>query len=287
MRFHLWLLIALAVAIEHHASHARSSSASSSWPAPSARYGSPIVCRDRCACGSGMLARVSIADLPGRQPTSQPACHSSSSTRRRSTRQDRSAPEAKARCHRRVRPTRPRRVDRHGYHWRTRIFHGFDHLFGHDPARLAEFARTTDRGGVPSRCRTSAGFPAASLLRFPPRTCSACRFITTSVPIEEIDSASAWRSPRFARTRDAFVYQVRVRCPASCSSATRGSRFFDVLRTGQWPDADRAAPCCWSARHVPRSTGGVERRHVAHRRVSQRRSGGCTSIRRRAPCWCR
>ncbi len=128
-----------------------------------------------------------------------------------------------------------------GYHWpNLALVHGFDHLFGHNPLRLAEFARATnvaDTVAVPDQRQFSPLLPSYNS---PLENLFGVRFIATGVPIEEIDKRlKPGDLPQIARTRDAFVYENPNALPRVVLVGDwRLADFSDVLRTGQWPDAD-------------------------------------------------
>ena len=128
-----------------------------------------------------------------------------------------------------------------GYHWpNLALVHGFDHLFGHNPLRLADFARATnvaDTVAVPDQRQFSPLLPSYNS---PLENLFGVRFIATGVPIEEIDKRlKPGDLPQIARTKDAFVYENPNALPrVMLVGDWRLADFSDVLRTGQWPDAD-------------------------------------------------
>jgi hypothetical protein len=125
-----------------------------------------------------------------------------------------------------------------GYAWpNLSLVHGFDHVFGHNPLRLAVFARATGVGdtvAIPEQRTFSPLFPSyrsalADLL--------GLRFIATGVPVEEIDrSLAAGDLTLIARTTDAYVYEnpralPRVMLLTDC----RRADFEALIREGGWP----------------------------------------------------
>jgi hypothetical protein len=125
-----------------------------------------------------------------------------------------------------------------GYAWpNLSLVHGFDHVFGHNPLRLAAFARATGVGdtvAIPEQRTFSPLFPSyrsalADLL--------GLRFIATGVPLEEIDRSLAPRDLKLiARTADAYVYEnpralPRVMLLTDC----RPADFEALIREGGWP----------------------------------------------------
>ena len=82
-----------------------------------------------------------------------------------------------------------------GYHWpNLGLVHGFDHLFGHNPLRLADFARATnvaDTVAVPDQRQFSPLLPSYNS---PLENLFGVRFIATGVPIEaDRQAPQAWR----------------------------------------------------------------------------------------------
>jgi hypothetical protein len=143
-------------------------------------------------------------------------------------------------------PAAPDRRDRVemiglGYHWpNIGMIHGFDHLFGHNPLRLATFARATDVAdtvAVPDQRPFSPLLPSYSS---PLESLFGVRVIATGVPIAEIDkSAKPGEFPQIARTKDAFVYDnVRALPRVMLVREWRLADFDELMGTGKWPDAD-------------------------------------------------
>ena len=128
-----------------------------------------------------------------------------------------------------------------GYHWpNLGLVHGFDHLFGHNPLRLADFARATnvaDTVAVPDQRQFSPLLPSYNS---PLENLFGVRFIATGVPIEEIDKRlKPGDLPQIARTKDAYVYENPRALPrVMLVGDWRLANFADMLRTGQWPDVD-------------------------------------------------
>ena len=128
-----------------------------------------------------------------------------------------------------------------GYHWpNLGLAHDFDHLFGHNPLRLREFARATnvaDTVAVPEQRQFSPLLPSYNS---PLENLFGVRFIATGVPVEQIDrSLKPGDLPLLARTKDAFIYENPRALPrVMLIGDWRLTNFDDVLRTGVWPDAD-------------------------------------------------
>jgi hypothetical protein len=128
-----------------------------------------------------------------------------------------------------------------GYHWpNVGLVHGFDHLFGHNPLRLREFAEATrvaDTVAVPDQRPFSPLLPSYNS---PLENMFGVRFIATGVPVEEIDkSLKPGDLPLVARTRDAYVYENPFALPrVMLAGEWKLTNFGELLRTGQWPDFD-------------------------------------------------
>jgi hypothetical protein len=128
-----------------------------------------------------------------------------------------------------------------GYHWpNIGLVHGFDHLFGHNPLRLADFARATnaaDTVAVPEQRQFSALLP---FYKSPLENLFGVRFIATGVPVEEIDrTLKPGDLALIARTKDAYVYENPRALPrVMLLGDWRQADFGEMLRTGQWPDFD-------------------------------------------------
>jgi hypothetical protein len=128
-----------------------------------------------------------------------------------------------------------------GYHWpNLGLVHDFDHLFGHNPLRLAGFARATnvaDTVAVPDQRGFSPLLPSYNS---PLENLFGVRFIATGVPIEEIDKRlKPGDLPLIARTKDAFVYENPNALPrVMLVGDWRLANFADLLRDGPWPDSD-------------------------------------------------
>ncbi len=95
------------------------------------------------------------------------------------------------------------------YHWpNLGLARGFDHLFGQNPLRLADFARTT---GVKDTVAEPAQRPFTPLYpsyRSAMADLFGVRFILTGVPVERIDpTLHPGDLEEIAHTADAFVYE--------------------------------------------------------------------------------
>ena len=158
-----------------------------------------------------------------------------------------------------------------GYHWpNLSLVHGFDHLFGHNPLRLAEFARATnvaDTVAVPDQRQFSPLLPSYNSAL---ENLFGVRFIATGVPIEEIDKRlKPGDLLHIARTKDA--YRLRK---SACATARHADR---RLAAGEFRGRAAHRPMA-GRRSTPHGTAGacaasgvsadcIERRYGAHRRI--------------------
>ena len=128
-----------------------------------------------------------------------------------------------------------------GYHWpNLGLVHDFDHLFGHNPLRLADFARATnvaDTVAVPEQRQFSPLLPSYNS---PLENLFGVRFIATGIPVEQIDKRlKAGDLPQIARTKDAYIYENPRALPrVMLVGDWRLANFGELLRAGPWPDAD-------------------------------------------------
>jgi len=140
-------------------------------------------------------------------------------------------------------PDRRDRVELIGiaYHWpNIGLIHDFDHLFGHNPLRLADFARAIaapDTVAAPDQRQFTPLLPSYNS---PLENLFGVRFIATSVPIEQIDRSLKPGDLNFvARTKDAYVYE-NPRALPRVMLATDWSKadFNDMIRISSWPNID-------------------------------------------------
>jgi hypothetical protein len=139
-------------------------------------------------------------------------------------------------------PDRRDRVELIGiaYHWpNIGLIHDFDHLFGHNPLRLADFARATDAPDTvadPSRPFT----PLLPSYRATLESLFGVRFIALGVPVEKIEPSYRPGELKFvARTKDAYVYENPRALPrVLLATEWRKADFDELIRYGGWPDVD-------------------------------------------------
>jgi len=137
-------------------------------------------------------------------------------------------------------PARRDRVELIGiaYHWPdVALAQGFDHLFGHNPLRLRDFARATGVGDTVATPQQRTFAPLLPSYRSVMADLSGVRFIAAGVPIEDIDPALAPGDlTLIARTREAFVYENPRALPrVMVVPGSRTADFDRLMRTG-WPD---------------------------------------------------
>lgn len=127
------------------------------------------------------------------------------------------------------------------YHWpNSSLVHGFDHLFGHNPLRLAPFAAATGVGdtiAVPDQRKFAPLFPS---YRSVMADLFGLRFIVTGVPVEEIDKSLRPGDLNFiARTVDAYLYENPRALPrVLLATDWRVADFKELIRSGGWPAVD-------------------------------------------------
>jgi hypothetical protein len=125
------------------------------------------------------------------------------------------------------------------YHWpNLGLARGFDHLFGQNPLRLSDFARTT---GVKDTVAEPAQRPFTPLYpsyRSAMADLFGVRFILTGVPVERIDpSLHPGDLKEIAHTADAFIYENTRALPrVMFVHDYRVVDFEELIRSG-WPAA--------------------------------------------------
>jgi hypothetical protein len=126
-----------------------------------------------------------------------------------------------------------------GYHWPdVGLAQGFDHLFGHNPLRLRDFALATGVGDTVATPQQRAFAPLFPSYRSAMADLCGVRFIATGVPVEQIDHALQPGDLRFvARTKDAYVYENPRALPRAMVVPGYQSADFDTLLRAGWPDA--------------------------------------------------
>ncbi|AMN41420.1 hypothetical protein [Rhodoplanes sp. Z2-YC6860] len=139
-------------------------------------------------------------------------------------------------------PDRRDRVEMVGvaYHFpNIGLIHDFDHLYGHNPLRLALFEDAT---GAPDTVAAVRG-PLTPLLpsyRSPLEDLFGVRFLAFGQPIEKIDpSVKADDFPLVGRTKDAYVYENPRAFPrVLLATQWRKADFTEMLKKGGWPEVD-------------------------------------------------
>jgi len=126
------------------------------------------------------------------------------------------------------------------YHWPdVALAQGFDHLFGHNPLRLHDFALATGVGDTVATPQQRAFAPLFPSYRSTMANLCGVRFIASGVPVEQIDPSLHAGDLKFiARTKDAYVYENPRALPrAMVVPDYQIADFDDLLRNG-WPDID-------------------------------------------------
>src|SRR5229473_3245246 len=126
------------------------------------------------------------------------------------------------------------------YHWPdVALAQGFDHLFGHNPLRLHDFALATGVGDTVATPQQRAFAPLFPSYRSTMANLCGVRFIASGVPVEQIDPSLHAGDLKFvARTKDAYVYENPRALPrVMVVPDYQIADFDDLLRNG-WPDID-------------------------------------------------
>jgi hypothetical protein len=139
-------------------------------------------------------------------------------------------------------PDRRDRVEMIGvaYHFpNIGLVHDLDHLYGHNPLRLALFEDAT---GAPDTVAAVRG-PFTPLLpsyRSPLEDLFGVRFLALGQPIEKLDpSAKPDDFPLVGRTRDAYIYENPRALPrVLLATQWQKADFAAMLQKGGWPDVD-------------------------------------------------
>jgi hypothetical protein len=140
-------------------------------------------------------------------------------------------------------PDRRDRVELIGvaYHWpNIGLIHDFDHLFGHNPLRLRDFARATAAPDTVAGPDQRAFTPLLPSYRSILENLFGVRFIAISVPIEQIDSSLKPGDLNLvARTKAAYIYENPRALPrVMLAGDWRQADFEEMIRDGGWPDVD-------------------------------------------------
>ena len=126
------------------------------------------------------------------------------------------------------------------YHWpNLSLAHGLDHVLGHNPLRLRDFARATGVGDTVATADQRTFSPLFPSYRSTMADLLGLRLIATGVPVEQIDSSLRPGDLDFiARTKEAYVYEnPRVLPRTMLVQDYRVVDFDEVIRSG-WPNVD-------------------------------------------------
>ena len=137
-------------------------------------------------------------------------------------------------------PDRRDRVEMIGiaYHWpNLGLIHGFDHLFGHNPLRLADFERATAVMDTVAAIDQRPFSPLYPSYNSPLADLFGVRIIAISEPVETIDKILKPGDLRLiARTKDAYVYENPRALPrVMLFNAWQRADFAALVATGEWP----------------------------------------------------
>ncbi len=126
-----------------------------------------------------------------------------------------------------------------GYHWpNISLIHGFDHTLGHNPLRLAAFARAVGAEDTIAMAEQRTFTPLFPSYRSMLADLLGLRYIASGAPIEQIDSAlKPGDLPLIARTADAFIYENPRALPrVLVVEQWRRADFKRMMIDGNWPD---------------------------------------------------
>jgi hypothetical protein len=140
-------------------------------------------------------------------------------------------------------PDRRDRVELIGvaYHWpNNSLIHDFDHLFGHNPLRLRDFASATGVGDTVAGPDQRTFSPLFPTYRSPLADLFGVRFIAFGIPVEEIDKGlKPGDLTLIARTKNAYIYENPRALPrVLLATAWRQANFAQMIRDGGWPNFD-------------------------------------------------
>jgi hypothetical protein len=188
-------------------------------------------------------------------------------------------------------PDRRDRVELIGiaYHWpNLPLAQGLDHLFGHNPLRLRDFALATGVGDTVAEPAQRPFAPLFPSYRSTMANLCGVRFIATGVPVEQIDPSLHPGDLKFiARTEDAYVYENPRALPRVMVVPNyQVADFGDLIRHG-WPDVDprrtvlleRPPPGLPRAAAPPSSgSGGVTPALSSKSNASEKDPGGTPAL---------
>ena len=119
------------------------------------------------------------------------------------------------------------------------LIHDFDHVFGHNPLRLKDFAAATGVGDTVATPDQRTFSPLYPSYHSPFADLFGLRLIATGVPVERIDSSLKPGDLTFvARTADAYVYENPRALPrVFLAGAWQHADFAELIRDG-WPEVD-------------------------------------------------
>jgi hypothetical protein len=127
-----------------------------------------------------------------------------------------------------------------GYHWpNLSLSHNLEHVFGHNPLRLRDFARATGVGDTVAAPDQRTFAPLFPSYRSTFADLFGLRLIATGVPVERIDPLLREGDlTLLARTKDAYVYENPRALPRVMLVGDSQVADFDALVRSGWPDVD-------------------------------------------------
>ncbi len=128
-----------------------------------------------------------------------------------------------------------------GYYWpNISLIHGFDHLFGHNPLRLADFARATGVGDTIAAADQRGFSPLFPSYRSTMADMFGLRFIASRAPIAEIDRRlKPGDLIELGRIGETYVYENPRALPrVLIATDWLKADFGELIDTGDWPKFD-------------------------------------------------
>ena len=128
-----------------------------------------------------------------------------------------------------------------GFEWpNASLVHDFDHVFGYNPLRLADFNQALGDMDTLAEARQRVFTRLFPSYRSVMSDLLGLRYIASSVPIQQIDKRiQPGDLGLIARTPDAYIYENPRALPRALFVADwRGANFDALKKTGAWPEFD-------------------------------------------------
>lgn len=128
-----------------------------------------------------------------------------------------------------------------GFEWpNASLVHDFDHVFGYNPLRLADFNQALGDMDTLAEYRQRVFTRLFPSYRSVMADMLGLRYIASSVPIQRIDKKiQPGDLGLIARTPDAYIYENPRALPRALFVADwRGANFDAMRKSGEWPDFD-------------------------------------------------